>query len=72
MATATADADDTVAAAMETCGHAASLGTREYLFQFPGFEVTIDCCPPANLIGALNTLEQRGRTAEVRRVSLSV
>ena len=26
----------------------------------------------ANLIGALNTLEQRGRTAEVRRVSLSL
>ena len=26
----------------------------------------------ANLIGALNTLEQRGRTAEVRRVSLAV
>jgi hypothetical protein len=25
----------------------------------------------ANLIGALNTLEQRGRTAEVRRVVIS-
>ena len=55
MTTAFADGDEVIAAAMETCGHAASLGAREYLFHFPKFTVNLQICPAANLVCALNS-----------------
>ena len=55
MTTTFADTDEAVAAAMKVCGHAASLGAREYLFHFPKFTVNLQICPAANLVRALNS-----------------